>query len=72
MLALAEIRADTCDGCGGYLPETTSKEYDGEVFAERYATCHVCLALSVRRAAESEEKHPRAVRYAVKRRASPT
>jgi hypothetical protein len=72
MLALAEIRSDTCDGCGGYLPETTSAEYDGEVFAERSATCHVCLALSVRRDADSQEKHPQSVRYAVKKRASPT
>ena len=49
MQALDELDGQTCSGCGGWLPETTSLEADGKYHADHPFRCHRCDALEIRR-----------------------
>ena len=56
ILALAEYRAETCDQCGGYLPETTLKANEGHYEAVGPFMCHSCEALGRAKAAKAEAR----------------
>lgn len=60
MLALAQIRDETCDGCGGHLPETTVKANEPLYEALGPFLCYSCEALGRARAgfAEKRAKNP--------------
>lgn len=58
MLALAEADAQSCDGCGGWLPHTTSIEMSDGFVADHPLRCHRCEALSVRRKSVSDKPNP--------------
>lgn len=45
MLALAQLRRDECEGCGGYLPETTDRANEGRYDALGPFLCYSCEAL---------------------------
>jgi len=64
MLALAEIRDDTCRGCGGALSETTLKENEHQYQVGLPHRCHRCTAL-----AQAQDKHdgphPQALHWGV-------
>lgn len=67
-LALLELEADTCGGCGGPLTETTDAdaEFGYEVPAPH--RCHRCTALAVKRAEYREANHPEALIFTARRR----
>lgn len=61
MLALAELEANECPGCGGWLPETTSPDADrnNRTGSHYYGVgaptrCHRCTALSMARTKHTE------------------
>ena len=60
ILALAQHRDETCDGCGGHLPETTAAANEGRYDATGPFLCHSCEALgSARNAfAKAREQNP--------------
>jgi hypothetical protein len=45
MLALGRYRQETCNGCDGYLPETTDPENDGRYQTTGPFLCHRCEAI---------------------------
>lgn len=59
MLALAEVRAMTCSGCGGDLGETTTHE-DWVPLAP--LRCHRCTAIAIAQDGH-DAKHPQALRW---------
>lgn len=60
MLALAELEAQSCDGCGGWLAVTTDVKMSDGYVAEHPLRCHRCEALAVRRKAVREKPNPEA------------
>ena len=71
MLALAEIRADTCGGCGGALSETTAPEAENQYVVLPPHRCHRCTALhQVQQDSSSPDKtkYPQALMWSVVRR----
>lgn len=65
MLALARCDANTCSGCGGWLPETMSREADVRGYeAEIAGRCHACTALSERQEIHAKNsRHVHATRW---------
>lgn len=64
MLALAELRAVTCGGCGGNLEETMTHEtWD----ALPPARCHKCTAIHIAQE-HHDGKQPLALRWAAVKR----
>jgi hypothetical protein len=57
-LALAELEAQSCSGCGGWLPETTSIEKSDGYVAEHPWRCHRCEALEIRRQQVRDKPNP--------------
>jgi hypothetical protein len=49
MLALHALDAQSCSGCGGWLPDTTAVERDGGYVADPPYRCHRCEALAIKR-----------------------
>ena len=77
MLALAQIRAESCDGCGGDLRETTAQDEWGrpvhQYEAEAPHRCYSCDVLQARQAALPETTpNPRALRWPRPRKKKPT
>ena len=60
ILALAEYRKQICEGCNGYLPETTVPANEGRYDVVGPFLCHSCEALGRTRTgfAQSREKNP--------------
>ena len=60
ILGLALKRREECDGCGGYLPETTSPANEPLYEASGPFICYSCEALGRARAgvAERRAKNP--------------
>jgi hypothetical protein len=56
MLALADLEAQSCSGCNGWLPDTTGIEKDGAFEAPPPRRCHRCNALAERRRQVRESK----------------
>lgn len=56
ILALALHRAEECDRCGGYLPETTNPANEGRYEATGPFMCHSCEALGRAHAAKAEAR----------------
>lgn len=56
-LALAEVEADECPGCGHPLSESMAVDADGRYVAEAAGRCHACDAVAI--AAESATEAPR-------------
>lgn len=48
VLALLELEAQRCPGCGGHLPDTTSADHEGRYAAGPPLRCHRCSALHQR------------------------
>lgn len=63
MLALANWRALTCTGCGGWLPETTAKENSDAYAPPRPVRCHCCDALGIAQEVRGSKVRPQAVRW---------
>lgn len=68
-LALHELEADACPGCGGLLSVTTAPEAEARFVPGRPVRCHRCTALSQAAAIHQTEYHPHAVHYGVRDRA---
>jgi hypothetical protein len=73
VLALAMCRELTCDGCGGWLPETTTHDDGWHVDAPW--RCHACTAVSQRQQSHAasirtntSDGHMHATRWHVERR----
>lgn len=54
--ALKEVEAQSCSGCGGWLPHTT--HIDSEFETEHPWRCHRCEALEIRRENMRDARHP--------------
>ncbi len=69
MLALAEYRAQTCSGCGGYLPDTThpDRALDGYV-AGPPVRCGGCTALHREFPMYEKAEQPQALRFGIQPR----
>ena len=63
MLALAEIRDDTCRGCGGALTETTERTAENQYQVHAPTRCHRCTALAQAQVG-LETTHPQALHWA--------
>lgn len=64
MLALHELQADHCPGCGGVLSETTAAENEGAYQVDPPHRCHRCTALADAREPYQDPKrtaHPQAL-----------
>lgn len=48
MLALLDYEDQVCPGCGGWLPETTDPEAEGQYVADPPSRCHRCHAIQGR------------------------
>lgn len=57
MLALAQVKADACPGCGGHLPETTALANDDGYVAGEPLRCHRCTALEIRATQVRSRQH---------------
>ncbi len=69
MLALDEYRAYTCTGCGGWLPETTAIDADGDFEVPPPVKCHQCVAIAIHAEAfATNGKHPHLARWRAKRK----
>ena len=44
------FEAQSCHGCGGYLPDTTHEDADGAYVADEPYRCHRCTALNRKKA----------------------
>jgi hypothetical protein len=60
VLGLIEYEAQTCHGCGGWLPETTSAENEGRYRVDPPGRCHRCKAIHSKQD-EYEEQNPRSL-----------
>lgn len=63
MLALGESEALTCTGCGGWLPETTAIEQDGQYRPPKPIRCHCCDALAIGQKARGDKERPHVQRW---------
>lgn len=50
VLALFDYEAQTCHGCGGFLPETTDESAESAYEADPPWRCHRCTALNKHKA----------------------
>lgn len=57
MLALLDVEEKTCNGCGGWLPETTDPGNEGKYRADEPIRCHRCTALHSKRSDYQEPHH---------------
>lgn len=51
-----------CNGCGGFLPETTDKASEGQYVADLPHRCHRCDALGKQQEAYADVKRPSALK----------
>jgi hypothetical protein len=58
MLALAEYRDSVHEACGGYLPDTTAAEADGQYVADIPSRCHLCTARAIAAEPYFKDDHP--------------
>lgn len=63
MLALHLLEADTCDGCGGQLSETTSPEMEDRYVPDPPVRCHKCTALHIGADQHKDSRHRQALRF---------
>jgi hypothetical protein len=70
MLALAEYRSMSCEGCGGWLPDTTADGVDATDFeVPGPMKCHQCVAISIHAEAFAKNgKQPHLARWRAKRK----
>lgn len=64
-IALLKVEADTCNGCGEPLSETTDPEAEGGYDVDAPTRCHACTELA--RARAVERPHPEALYFEVRR-----
>jgi hypothetical protein len=57
ILALAQHRREECEGCGGYLPETTAAANEGRFDVVGPFMCHSCEALGRAREGFTKPMH---------------
>lgn len=67
MLALGQLRAQECPGCGGHLPDTTGTEHEFSWRAEA-VICHRCAARDVEVERYRKHPHPGALLYRLTKR----
>ena len=54
----------TCEGCGGWLPDTTAIDADGAFDVPPPIKCHQCVAISIVSDAFAKNgKHPHLARW---------
>jgi hypothetical protein len=63
MLALAEWERLTCNGCGGWLPETTALENSDNYAPPKPIRCHCCEALAISQELRSSKERPQVQRW---------
>lgn len=64
MLALAEQKALACRGCGGWLPETTAIENDGQYALPEPMRCHSCTVQAIAQENHAKDaRQPHAVHW---------
>lgn len=61
VLALIDYEGQCCPGCGGYLPETTSAEHEGQYTTEPPMRCHACTAIHIKQHAFREQNQSAAL-----------
>lgn len=75
--ALADLKADECPGCGGYLSETSAKENMHAYHVPPPRRCHRCTALEAAtspktngdvRTDYTKSPQPRSLRFSVERK----
>jgi len=67
-LALLDLEADTCPGCGGSITETTRPESEGHWHVPPPTRCHRCTALANAQQPYAEAKHPQALLWSADRK----
>ncbi|WP_326565073.1 hypothetical protein VSH64_24845 [Amycolatopsis rhabdoformis] len=55
-----DFEALTCNGCGGYLPETTDPENEARYLTEPPHRCHRCTSIAAKQENYQKAKHPNA------------
>lgn len=55
VLALLDYEAQTCPGCGGFLPETTDPQMQFRYEADNPSRCHRCDALHAKQEAYKDQ-----------------
>lgn len=71
VLALLELEADTCPGCGGQMSVTTEAGAEGHYHVPAPTRCHQCTALSQAQDAyhsNPNAKHTQALLWSAERR----
>lgn len=68
MLALAVWREMSCNGCGGWLPETTEKEASGKYVVQPPIRCHRCDGFSHASEQAQKMRSPQSLILQVERR----
>lgn len=67
-LALEQVEAGTCDGCGHPLAETTNPLNEGRYKADLPVRCHACTELAAAAEPYRQNPHPQALRFPVRLR----
>lgn len=70
-IALLELDADTCPGCGGMLTDTTAPDAEGKYVASAPTRCHKCTAISVAQSSYHDNpnvRHTSALLWSAERR----
>lgn len=65
MLALTERESLCCNGCGGWLPETTDLANDDRYVPPKPVRCHSCSALAIGRKMRGDKENPQVQRWPV-------
>lgn len=65
MLALDEHDALTCQGCGGWLPETTAPANSDGYRPPKPVRCHGCDAMGIAHEIRGDKKRPQSQRWPV-------
>jgi hypothetical protein len=68
MLALHAYRANIHEACGHYLPDSTSPEADEGYGVGAAIRCHACTARAQAYGRYSENQHPEALLFPVRRK----
>lgn len=70
MLALEQLEANTCPGCGGWLPETTDPDTDTDEptahwqwHVDNPTRCHRCTAIARKREGYRDTDHAQALLF---------
>lgn len=67
-LALQRVEAETCDGCGHPLSQTTDPDNEFRYESRKPVRCHACVALAQAAKPFREDDAPQTLRFGVRHR----